>query len=51
MIRIRQNHNAVEGEINVVILSLKDREFTPGSNISWLIVFTNDYSKRESSNV
>ena len=49
MIRIRQNHNAVEGEINVVILSLKDREFTPGSNLSWLIVFTNDYTKRDSS--
>lgn len=47
MIRIKQNHNQIAGEINVVILSLKDREFTPGSNISWLIVFTNDYSKRE----
>lgn len=49
MIRIRQNHNEYTGIINVVILSLKDREFTPGSNISWLIVFTNDYTKRDSA--
>jgi hypothetical protein len=48
MIRIKQNFNQVEGEINVIILSLKDREFTIGDNLSWLIVFTNDYSKVES---
>ncbi len=49
MIRIRQNHNAITGEINVVILSLKDRQFRQGDYLSWLIVFTNDYSKREST--
>ena len=49
MIRIRQNLNEVNGIHNVVILSLKDKEFTAGENLSWLIVFTNDYSKRESS--
>ena len=50
MIRIKQNYNAVDGEINVVILSLKDRLFTPvGESLSWLIIFTNDYTKRESS--
>lgn len=49
MIRIRQNFNEVAGIINVVILSLKDREFTPGNSLSWLIVFTNDYTKRDSS--
>ena len=50
MIRIKQNHNAIDGEINVVILSLKDRLFTPvGESLSWLIIFTNDYTKRDSS--
>ena len=49
MIRIRQNLNVVNGIRNVVILSLKDRQFREGENLSWLIVFTNDYSKVESA--
>ena len=49
MIQIRQNYNLGAGYPNVIFLSLKDREFTPGSNLSWLIVFTNDYSKVEKS--
>lgn len=49
MIRIKQNFNGLAGEINVIILSLKDREFTIADKLSWLIVFTNDYSKVESA--
>jgi len=49
MIQLKQNHLLGNGFQNVVFLSLKDREFTPGSNLSWLIVFTNDYSKVEKS--
>jgi hypothetical protein len=47
MIQLKQNHLIGTGFQNVIFLSLKDREFTPGSNLSWLIVFTNDYSKVE----
>ena len=47
MIQLSQNSILGIGFPNVIFLSLKDREFTPGSNLSWLIVFTNDYSKVE----
>lgn len=49
MIQLKQNSIIGIGYPNVIFLSLKDREFTPGSNLSWLIVFTNDYSKVEKS--
>lgn len=47
MIRIRQNLNTATGLQNVVILSLKDRLFTPESSLSWLLIVKNDYTKVE----